>query len=82
MLLHPLLNAGVVGGSRHVMLAFLSRMIQYLNESPHNKNCNMAVFAIVTHTYFLDHMFSGFPFQAAYDCGTVGLTGMAIKHKK
>ena len=79
--LQPFYNAGVIGGKRHFMLTFLSRMIWYLDRAPHKDNCNMATMAVVTHQHFMDIIFSGYPFQSAYKIGIVGPQFVAIKHK-
>ena len=34
---YPVHNAGVIGGSRHVMLAYLTQLILYLDRAPHKK---------------------------------------------
>lgn len=81
--LHPFLNAGVLGGSRHMLLTFLQQLTQYFDKSPHHLNCNMGTINIVGHKYFEDYCYSGYPIQSAFKLGMVGdiPQGQAIKHK-
>ena len=78
---HPFLNAGTIGGTRDVMLTFLTRLTQYFDKSPHRKNCDMAAVSVVTHKYFHKHTFSGYPFQAYFVTGVSIPRGLAIRHK-
>ena len=79
--MHPFYNAGVVGGARHLMLKYLKYFTESLNTTPHGRNCNMATVTIVTHKYFSDKAFSGYPFQSAFKMDIPGPQGLAIKHK-
>ena len=79
--LHPFYNAGVIGGTRHAMLNFMTKMIQYLDGTPHKHNCNMATITLVTHKHFYENSFSGYPFQSAFKLNLTGPQGLAIKHK-
>ena len=79
--LHPSYNAGVIGGTRHIMVSFLTKMIQYLDRTPHELNCNMGTITLVTHKHFYENSFSGYPFQSAFKIGLPGPHGLAIKHK-
>ena len=79
--LHPSYNAGVIGGTRHIMVSFLTKMIQYLDRTPHELNCNMGTITLVTHKHFNENSFSGYPFQSAFKIGLPGPHGLAIKHK-
>ena len=79
---HPFINAGTIGGSRDGMLTFLTRLKQCLDDwAPHDKNCNMACVGLVTHHYFLEHSYNGYPFQASYKAGVGVARGSAITHK-
>ena len=79
--LHPFYNAGVIGGTRHIMLNFLTKMTQYLDGTLHKHNCNMATINLVTHKHFYENSFSGYPFQSAFKIDLPGPQGLAIKHK-
>ena len=79
--LHPFYNAGVMGGTWHTMFSFLTKMIQYLDRTPHEDNCNMGTITLVIHKHFYENSFSGFPFQSAFTLGLPGPQGLAIKHK-
>ena len=75
-------NAGVIGGSRHVMLAFLTRFLQYLQITSFSKrNCNMAIMEHITHKFFFESTFSGWPFNAGFLTEQVNIPGLAILHK-
>ena len=78
---HPFLNAGTIGGTRDVMLTFLTRLTQHFDKSPHRKNCDMAAVSVVTHKYFHNHTFSGYPFQAYFASGIGVPRGLAVRHK-
>ena len=80
--LHPFYNAGVMGGTWHTMFSFLTKMIQYLDRTPHKYNCNMGTITLVIHKHFNENSFSGFPFQSAFTLGLPGPQGLAIKHKE
>ncbi len=78
---HPFFNAGTIGGTRDVMLTFLTRLTQYLDKSPHRRNCDMAAVSVVVHKYFHKYTFSGYPFQAYFMTGVSIPRGLAIRHK-
>ena len=46
---HPFFNAGVLGGTRHVLLAILYQLTRYFDHSPHHMNCNMGTMTVVGH---------------------------------
>ena len=73
-------NAGVLGGSRHVMLAFLTRFQQYLQTST-KKNCNMVIVQHLLHIFFHESTVYGWPFNAGYLTGRASIPGLAISHK-
>ena len=78
---HPFYNAGTIGGTRDVMLTFLTRLIKYFDKSPHHLNCNMATVSVVVHNHFFDHSYSGYPFQGYMETGIGIPRGLAIRHK-
>ena len=81
--LHPHLNAGVLGGTRSTLLAFLTQLIRYFDKAPHGSNCNMGTIALVAHKHFNDYLYAGYPIQSAFKILTAGNSpqGLAIKHK-
>ena len=78
---HPFYNAGTVGGTRDVMLTFLTRLIKYFDNAPHQHNCNMATVSVAAHNHFFEHTFSGYPFQGYYETGIAIPRGLAVRHK-
>lgn len=80
---YPMLNAGSMGGTRHVVLAFLKQMVKAFDDIfPSRLNCNMDAFDFVTHYYFKDLMFSGYPFQGFMQLKLASPRGIAIRHKR
>ena len=79
---YPLHNAGVIGGTRHVMLAYLTLLIHYFDKTPHNINCNMGTTGLVTEKHFSNDYFSGYPFQAVTELSLAIPQGLAIRHKR
>ena len=59
-------NAGVIGGTRPVILAFLETLVQYLNSAPPNLNCNMPAVNFVVHKHFYQQVFTGFPLTSRF----------------
>ena len=74
-------NAGVVGGPRNVVLAFLERVTQYLDTTPPSLNCNMAAVNIVVHRYFHSQLFTGFPLTSRFLTFQQSPKGVYIVHK-
>ena len=74
------LNAGTIGGSRHVMLAFLTRFLQYFQTS-NKDNCNMGIVEILFHKFFFDKLFYGWPINAAFLTEQPNIPGLAVLHK-
>ena len=73
-------NAGAIGGSRSIILAFLTRFFQYLDLSS-KRNCNMAVVEYTFHKHFYDDLVYGWPFNAAFLTHQPNVPGLAILHK-
>ena len=80
MELHPFLNAGVLGGTRHATLSYLVLMNHYLKTTP-KFNCNMAAINFVTNKFFHEVSYTGYPLQQGFKLGTAPSTGLAVKHK-
>ena len=73
-------NAGAIGASRHVLLAFLTRFIQYLNISS-KQNCNMGIVEYILHKFFFDATMYGWPFNAGFLSDHPSIPGLAVLHK-
>lgn len=76
-----LYSAGVIGGSRHVMLQFLEKVTEVLDSVPHDKNCNMAAVNFVVHKYFDNRVYTGFPLTSRYKKYQAAPLGTYIIHK-
>ena len=74
-------NAGVIGGSRTVMLEFLERLVGVLDKTPANINCNMAATNYVAHWFFSDRLFTGFPLTSRFWKRQQHPKGVYIIHK-
>ena len=59
-------NAGIIGGSRHIMLRFLRLLTAMLSNVAGDKNCNTAAVNLIAHKYFDNVTFSGFPMTSQY----------------
>ena len=79
---YPLHNPGAMGGTRHVMLAYLTQLIHHFDRTPHNINCNMGTVSLVTEKHFSNDYFSGYPFQAVSELPLAIPQGLAIRHKR
>ena len=79
---YPFYNAGVMGGTRYVMLAYLTQLIQYFDRALHNINCNMGTAGLVTDKHFSNDYFSGYPFQAVTELSLAIPQGLAGRHKR
>ena len=78
--LHGFYNAGVTGGSRHVMLAFLTRFLAHFQIS-NKDNCNMALIGYVFHKFFFDTVINGWPLNMAFLTDQRNIPGLCILHK-
>lgn len=79
--LNTVYNAGVIGGSRHTMMAMLWWVTHYLSQSPTHLNCNMAAVNIVLHEHFYEHVFTGFPLVSRFMYKQASPKGVYIIHK-
>ncbi len=80
---YPMLNAGTLGGTRHMVIGFLEELIKSFNEIfPVHVDCNMDVVDYVTHKLFKDVMYTGYPFQGYMQIGLASPPGIAIRHKR
>ena len=73
-------NAGAIGGSRHVVLALLTRFNQYLDRST-KQNCNMGVVEYIFHKFFFENTVYGWPFNAGFLTHQPSIPGLAVLHK-
>ena len=60
------LNAGVIGGSRAILLRFLRQLTAVMRTASGGINCNMASVNYVAHKYFSDELFVGFPLTSQF----------------
>ena len=74
-------NSGILGGSRHVLLALFSRILLYLDIASLNVVCDMATANAVFHHHYYDRTFSGYPFSAPLGVGIYSQQGVAVTHK-
>ena len=81
MELDTVYNAGVIGGSRHTMLATLTRIVEYLDVAPHQLNCNMPAVNYAVHKHFFGRVFTGFPLTSRFLRRQLSPQGVYIVHK-
>ncbi len=74
-------NAGVIGGSRDLMLTVLTRVVAYLNTTPPHLNCNMPAVNIAVHKHFFERVFTGYPLTSRFLRRQVSPQGVFILHK-
>ena len=75
-----LYNAGLMGGTREVLLAMLHRTLQWLDTAKKDTYCDMGAVNIAAHKYFYDELFFGYPLQSGYK-KTANAPGLFLKHK-
>ena len=78
---HGVFNSGVIGGTRHVMLTILSRILLLLEVAHVGHLCDMVSQQIVFHMYY-NRVVCTYPISGGYLLGMPGPYGMAMKHKK
>ena len=81
MQLETVYNAGVIGGSRHVMMAALTRIVEYLDATPPELNCNMPAVNYAVHKHFFHQVFTGFPLTSRFLRRQASPKGVYIVHK-
>ncbi len=74
-------NAGVIGGSREMMMAALHRVVGLLDSTPPQMNCNMPAVNFAVHMYFFDRVFTGFPLTSRFLRRQTAPKGVFIVHK-
>ena len=74
-------NAGVIGGSRHIVMEFLKKVTEILERTPSYSNCNMAVVNFVAQYYFRERLFTGFPLTSRFMMRQQSPKGVYIIHK-
>ena len=81
--LYPFLNAGTIGGTRHMVLGFLTLAVHFFEKlMPASHNCNMDLIDFVAHRYMYETLFTGYPFQCSLGIGLASPPGTAIRHKR
>ena len=81
MELDTVYNAGVIGGTRHTVLAALHRIVEYLDATPPHLNCNMPAVNYAIHRHFYDSVFTGFPLTSRFLRRQTAPKGVYIIHK-
>ena len=81
MELDTVYNAGTIGGSREMLLAALSRIVEYLNLTPTQLNCNMPAVNFAIHKHFYDTVFTGYPLSSRFLRRQASPKGVYIIHK-
>lgn len=79
--LNMVYNAGVIGGTRSLMMEFLQRLTAVLNRTPRTVNCNMPAVNYVVHKYFDSRVFTGFPLTSRFMKRQGAPKGIYIVHK-
>ncbi len=74
-------NAGVIGGSRELMLTVLTKVVAYLDTTPPQSNCNMPAVNIAVHKHFFERVFTGYPLTSRFPWRQVSPQGVFILHK-
>ena len=74
-------NAGVIGGTRDLIISFLERVTEMLDKTPHDVNCNMPVVNYVVHKYFDDKVYTGYPLTSRFMKRQEKPTEVYILHK-
>lgn len=74
-------NAGVMGGSLHIILTLLELLVQYLKTTPPSLNCNMPAVNFVVHRYFHKQVFTGFPLTSRFLSFQSSPKGVYVIHK-
>ena len=80
--LYGIFNSGTLGGSRHVLLSLLSRMILYLDTASLKGVCDMVTANVVLHLHEYNYVYAGYPFTGSYLTGIAGQQGATIWHKR
>ena len=81
MELDTVYNAGTIGGSRVVVMAALSRIVEYLDLTPLQLNCNMPAVNYAVHKHFYDRVFTGYPLNSRFLRQQATPKGVYIIHK-
>ena len=79
--LYGVFNSGIMGGSRHIMLALLSRIMLYLDIASLRAVCDMTGANAAFHLHDYDRIYSGYPFSTPLAIGIYSQQGVAVTHK-
>ena len=80
MAMQSLYNAGIIGGTREMMLAMLYKVLHWLDRASKTQNCNMVAVNIVAHIHFFEELYTGYPLQNGYKA-IAASNGLFLKHK-
>ena len=78
--MHSLFNAGIIGGTREMMLAMLYKVLYWLDKANKAQNCNMIAVNIVAHKHLFEELYAGYPLQNGYKA-IAASNGLFLKHK-
>ena len=81
MELDTVYNAGTVGGSRDMVLTALWRIVEYLNLTPTQLNCNMPAVNYAVHKHFYEKVFTAYPLNSRFLRRQASPKGVYIIHK-
>ena len=79
--LYGVFNSGIMGGSRHIMLALLSRIMLYLDIASLGAVCDMTGANAAFHLHDYDRIYSGYPFSTPLAIGIYSQQGVGVTHK-
>ena len=81
MHLDTVYNAGIIGGHRNTILEVLHRIVELLDSTPSDHNCNMPAVNYAVHKHFYDRVFTGFPLNSRFLRQQATPKGVYIVHK-
>ena len=80
MAMQSLYNAGIIGGTREMMLAMLYKVLHWLDKANKGENCNMISVNIAAHKHLFEELYAGYPLQNGYKAIATS-NGLFLKHK-
>ena len=81
MKMETVYNAGTIGGSRKMALSALATILNFLDASPPQLNCNMPALNYGMHKHFFEVIFTGFPLNSRFFKWQSSPKGVYILHK-
>lgn len=74
-------NAGLLGGSRHLMLDMLDAVTTALDDADPAENCNMCAVNLALHTLFDSCIYTGYPLSSRFRMMQAHPKGVYVVHK-